>query len=84
LTLPHRRERDAGRPREAAMPTTVPRDDDPGSLTDDMTQADLVEVLQRLPFPRLLHGRPPDSTQGTISLDRGVRDYLIAAIRGKR
>jgi hypothetical protein len=65
------------------MPTIVPKDDDPEALTDDMTAADLVDVLQRLPFPRAStgRGRPTSPAHCTISLDRGVRDYLVAAIK---
>ena len=63
------------------MSKTMPKDDDPEALTDDMTAVDLVEVLQRLPFPSsAAGGRPARPTQCTISLDRGVRDYLVAAI----
>jgi hypothetical protein len=39
---------------------------------DDMTRADLVEVLQLLPFV---------SGHCVVRLDRGVRDYLVRALR---
>jgi hypothetical protein len=39
---------------------------------DDMTRADLVEVLQHLPFV---------SGHCVVRLDRGVRDYLVRALR---
>jgi hypothetical protein len=64
------------------MPTIVPKDSDPEALTDDMKVADLIEVLERLPFPRPnARGRPTGSIHCLISLDRGVRDYLVSAIK---
>jgi hypothetical protein len=42
-------------------------------LTSDMTRADLVEVLQHLPWSR--------SGLCTIRLDRDVRDYLLRILK---
>jgi hypothetical protein len=64
------------------MPTTVPTKDAPEVLSDDMRVSDLIEILEQLPFPRqTTRGRPAGPTHCLISLDRGVRDYLIAAIK---
>jgi hypothetical protein len=43
-------------------------------LTDDMTVADLLDVLEHLPF-----GQRGGSCM--LQLDRGVRDYLLRALR---
>jgi hypothetical protein len=45
-------------------------------LTDDMTVADLLDVLERLPFG-------PRGGSCMLQLDRGVRDYLLRALRGR-
>ncbi len=42
-------------------------------LSDDMTAADLVDVLEHLRFPG---GQP-----STVRIDRGVRDYLVRMLR---
>jgi hypothetical protein len=64
------------------MPLTVPKDNDPEVLGDDMRVSDLIEILERLPFPRqTTRGRPVGPTLCLVSLDRGVRDYLVSAIR---
>jgi hypothetical protein len=42
-----------------------------------MTAADLIDVLAHPPFE---HG----STQCLLSVDRGVRDFLIAALAARR
>jgi hypothetical protein len=42
-------------------------------LTDDMTVADLIDVLEHLRF----HGGQPT----TLRIDRGVRDYLVRLLR---
>jgi hypothetical protein len=55
------------------MPSTVPTKDEPEVLDADMKVADLVEVLERLPFAR--------ERRCLVSLDRGVRDYLLRAIK---
>ncbi len=44
-------------------------------LTDDMTVADLVEVLEHLRFP--------GSQPSTLRIDRGVRDYLVRMLTGR-
>ncbi len=44
-------------------------------LTDDMTVADLIHVLEQLRFPG---GQPT-----TVRIDRGVRDYLVRMLRGR-
>jgi hypothetical protein len=44
-------------------------------LTDDMTVADLIDVLEQLRFPG---GQPT-----TVRIDRGVRDYLVRMLRGR-
>ncbi len=46
----------------------------PEELTDDMTVADLVEVLQHLPFV---------GGHCVVRIDRGVRDYLVRALRAR-
>jgi hypothetical protein len=43
-------------------------------LTDDVTVADLLDVLERLPFD-------PRGGSCMLQLDRGVRDYLLRALR---
>jgi hypothetical protein len=43
-------------------------------LTDDMTVADLLDVLEHLPFG-------PRGGSCMLQLDRGVRDYLLRALR---
>jgi hypothetical protein len=43
-----------------------------GELTDNMTVADLLDVLEHLPFARR-------GGSCTVQLDRGVRDYLRRA-----
>ena len=63
------------------MPKTVPKDSDPEALTDNKKVAGLMEVLQWLPLPRPnARGHPTGSTHCLVSLDRGVRDYLVSAI----
>jgi hypothetical protein len=42
-------------------------------LTDDMTRADLVEVLEHLPWRR--------NDFCVVRLDRGVRDYLLRILK---
>jgi hypothetical protein len=42
-------------------------------LTDDMTRADLVEVLEHLPWRR--------DNLCSVRLDRGVRDYLLRMLK---
>jgi hypothetical protein len=42
-------------------------------LIDKMTPGDLVEVLRRLPLPRL-------NSTCALTIDQGVRDYIVAAI----
>jgi len=44
----------------------------PEELSDEMTRADLVEVLQHLPFV---------GGHCVVRPDRGVRDYLVRALR---
>ncbi len=44
-------------------------------LTDDMTVAGLLDVLEHLRFPG---GQPT-----TMHIDRGVRDYLVRLLRGR-
>jgi hypothetical protein len=44
-------------------------------LTDDMTVADLVDVLEHLRFP--------GGQAITVRIDRGVRDYLLRMLRGR-
>jgi len=46
-------------------------------LTDDMTVADLLDVLEHLPFG-------PRGGSCMLQLDRGVRDYLLRALRRTR
>jgi hypothetical protein len=47
------------------------------TMTEEMTKADLVEVLEQLKF-----GRGPGYV--TVRLDRGVRHYLIELLRERR
>ena len=42
-------------------------------LTDDMTVADLIEILEHLPWSR--------GDLCVVLLDRGVRDYLLRMLR---
>ena len=49
----------------------------PDELTDDMTPADLVDVLARLPFGR---GSSPAATC-QLTIDRGARDYLVRTLK---
>jgi hypothetical protein len=44
-------------------------------LTDDMTVADLVDVLEHMRFP--------GGQATTLRIDRGVRDYLLRMLRGR-
>ncbi len=44
-------------------------------LSDDMTVADLVDVLEHLRFP--------GGHAVTVRIDRGVRDYLVRMLRGR-
>ncbi len=44
-------------------------------LSDDMTAADLVDVLEHLRFPR--------GHAVTLRIERGVRDYLVRMLRGR-
>jgi hypothetical protein len=53
----------------------------PDFLTDDMRVSDLIEILEHLPFRRN-HGA--GRIECTISIDRGVRDYLVRAIKPPR
>ena len=46
-------------------------------LTDDMTVADLLDVLEHLPLG-------PRGGPCMLQLDRGVRDYLLRALRRQR
>lgn len=63
--------------REAAMSSIVT--DEPqrliDELTSDMTRGDLIAVLEDLRFQ--------GQQLRTLRLDRGVRDYLLAALRGR-
>ncbi len=43
-------------------------------LTDDMTVADLVDVLEHMRFA--------GGQAITLRMDRGVRDYLLRVLRG--
>jgi hypothetical protein len=45
-------------------------------LTSDMTRGDLIAVLEDLRFQ--------GQQLRTLRLDRGVRDYLLAVLRGRR
>ncbi len=51
---------------------TLKRPAPPEELTDDMTVGDLIEVLQHLPF---------SGGHCVVRIDRGVRDYLVRALR---
>ncbi len=44
-------------------------------LTDDMTVADLVDVLEYMRFAR--------GQATTLRIDRGVRDYLLRMLKGR-
>ncbi len=44
-------------------------------LTDDMTVADLVDVLEHMRFA--------GGQATTVRIDRGVRDYLLRMLRGR-
>jgi hypothetical protein len=60
------------------MPVEIPTRTIPEQLDSDMTPADLIAVLQRLPFRDTgTVGRPSDASQCVISIDRGVRDYRM-------
>jgi hypothetical protein len=61
-----------------------PSQDEPDWLDDTMTPAELIFALEHLNFT------PQSSTRGShglrrcvISLDKGVRDYLIAAVAAR-
>jgi hypothetical protein len=58
------------------MPSPPPRKDAAETLDEDMKVSDLIEMLERLPF-----ARPTTRGRCLVSLDRGVRDYLLRAIR---
>ena len=47
---------------------------EPPELTEDMHRADLVVALEHLPLRR------SDATR-LVRLDKGVRDFLVAALR---
>jgi hypothetical protein len=62
--------------------TATAADDNPKApddyLTDDLTRTDLIYVLRNLRF------RPPNSDKQrltSIVIDRGVRDYLLRALK---
>jgi len=44
-----------------------------------MTPADLIWILKHLPFP----DKHPRAPQCLISLDKGVRDYLVTAVTAR-
>ncbi len=52
--------------------TAVTKHSEPDELDADMTRSDIVEVLGRL---RFVDGR------SVVSLDRGVRDFLVRALQ---
>jgi|GraSoiStandDraft_30_1057271.scaffolds.fasta_scaffold97629_3 hypothetical protein len=67
------------------MPTIVPKDSDPEVLGDDMTVADIVEVLQRLPFARpTARGRPSGPTRRSSDLPNALCDCILGTGRDKR
>ena len=47
---------------------------EPPELIEEMTRGDLVEALQHLPLRR-------SEATCLVRLDRGVRDFLVAALR---
>jgi hypothetical protein len=53
---------------------TRPTPAEPAVLDDSTTRADIIDVLQWLQFPH--KGR-------CLIEDRGVRDYLLRALRGR-
>ena len=55
-------------------------------LDADMPPSDLVEVLERLPFVRShpATGHTSGPTRCVVNIDRGVRDYPIAAVVARR
>jgi hypothetical protein len=68
------------------MSLPPPPPDAAETLDQNMTPADLIAALERLPFRRAGDmGRPSDAKRCLIAIDEGVRDYLISALsrRGK-
>jgi hypothetical protein len=53
----------------------------PDYLTDDMRVSDLIEILEHLPFKR---NQSAGRLDCTITIDQGVRDYLVRAIKPPR
>jgi hypothetical protein len=61
----------------SSSPTiTLPTPAEPIELDADMTRADLVTILQRLPFKL-------DRDRCVAQLDRGVRDFLVQALQDR-
>src|SRR5215472_14247627 len=57
----------------------------PDALDDSVTPADLIWILRHPPFPDIhpVTGRAPRVAQCLISLDKGVRDYLVTAVTAR-
>jgi hypothetical protein len=49
----------------------------------DMTPRDIIDVLGRLPFRRLSGSGRHGDRRVAITIDQGVRDYLIAAVTAR-